>query len=172
MTEERVVLVDGNDAVLGSEEKLRAHQTGALHRAFSVFVVNDEGRLLLQRRARGKYHSAGLWTNTCCGHPRPGENVGAAATRRLQEEMGFSCQLAPRGSFIYQAALDNGLVEHELDHLFVGRFNGDPAPDPLEAEAWAWTSWSRVEEECAERPERFTVWLPIALRALGGLPRL
>ena len=172
MTEERVTLVDADDAVVGSEEKLRVHQTGALHRAFSVFVVDDEGRLLLQRRAKGKYHSAGLWTNTCCGHPRPGEDIRAAAERRLHEEMGISCRLSPRGSFIYQAALGNGLVEHELDHLFVGRFAGDPEPDPQEAEEWEWVPWPRVVEECAERPERFTVWLPIALRALGGLPRL
>ena len=172
MTEERVILVDPSDAVVGTEEKMRAHKTGALHRAFSVFVVDDSGRLLLQRRAAGKYHSAGLWSNTCCGHPRPGEDVNAAAARRLHEEMGILCELSPRGAFIYRAELGNGLFEHELDHLFVGRFAGDPKPDVREAEDWAWTPWSRVEAECAERPERFTVWLPIALRALAGRPRL
>ena len=172
MSEERVILVDANDVVVGSEEKQRAHETGALHRAFSVFIVDDDGRLLLQRRAQGKYHSAGLWTNTCCGHPRPGEDIEAAAARRLHEEMGIRCELRPRGTFIYEAELGNGLVEHELDHLFVGRFVGTPHPDVKEADDWAWTPWPRVEAECAERPDQFTVWLPIALRALGGPPQL
>lgn len=172
MVEERVILVDANDAVLGSEEKLRVHETGELHRAFSVFVVDGEGRLLLQRRAASKYHSAGLWSNTCCGHPRPGEDVRAAAERRLHEEMGIRCELSPRGSFIYQATLGSGLVEHELDHLFVGRFAGDPSPNMDEAQEWAWAPWTRVEAECAAGPERFTVWLPIALRALAGPPQV
>lgn len=169
--EERVILVDADDVVVGSEEKLRAHETGVLHRAFSVFVVDDRGRVLLQRRAPGKYHSAGLWSNTCCGHPRPGEDVAAAAARRLREEMGISCDLSARGRFQYRADLGNGLVEHELDHLFVGRFTGDPTPDLSEASEWAWVPWTEVEADTARRPERFSAWLPHALGAMGGPPR-
>lgn len=165
--EERVVLVDGDDRQVGTEEKLRAHQTGALHRAFSVFVRDDQGRVLLQQRAEGKYHSGGLWTNTCCGHPRPGEDVRKAAERRLREEMGISVALTPRGTFTYRADLENGLVEHELDHLFEGRFNGAPTPDLTEAASWKWETWSQLEADCAARPTRYTKWLPLALRAFG-----
>ena len=161
------MLVDRDDREIGTEEKLRAHETGALHRAFSVFVFDDQQRVLLQRRAAGKYHSAGLWSNTCCGHPRPGEDVGAAAARRLTEEMGIRVSLTPRGAFIYQASLTNGLTEHELDHVFVGRFNGDPSPDHGEADDWAWTPVAALEADCATRPERYTAWLPLALRSLA-----
>jgi isopentenyl-diphosphate delta-isomerase len=164
---EFVVLVDRDDREIGTEEKLRAHELGALHRAFSVFVMDDQGRVLLQRRASGKYHSAGLWTNTCCGHPRPGEDIRTAATRRLREEMGITCDLEERGVFIYEAELDHGLREHELDHVFVGRFNRDPLPDPLEADDWAWRRWPEIDAEYMERPERFTVWFAPARRTLS-----
>jgi isopentenyl-diphosphate delta-isomerase len=166
-SEERVVLVDRDDREVGTEEKLRAHQTGVLHRAFSVFVMDDQDRVLLQQRAAGKYHSGGLWTNTCCGHPRPGESVRRAAERRLQEEMGIDVDLAPSGRFLYRANLENGLVEHELDHVFVGRFDGAPSPDPGEAADWRWESRPQLEAAVAAHPERFTAWLPLALRALG-----
>lgn len=169
--EERVVLVDRNDREVGTEEKLRAHELGTLHRAFSVFVTDDHQRVLLQRRASSKYHSGGLWTNTCCGHPRPGEDVRVAAERRLKEEMGITVSLAPRGTFVYRANLVNGLVEHELDHLFVGHFNGSPRPDVDEADEWAWETWSRLEADCAAHPERYTAWLPFAMRALGSPSR-
>ena len=155
---EFVVLVDRGDREIGVEEKLRAHERGVLHRAFSVFILDDHGRVLLQRRAARKYHSAGLWTNSCCGHPRPGEAVGAGAARRLREEMGITCDLEPRGTFIYQASLDHGLTEHELDHVFIGRFNGKPDPDPGEADDWAWKSWAEGDDEFARRPDAFTVW--------------
>jgi isopentenyl-diphosphate Delta-isomerase len=127
--------------------------------------------VLLQRRAASKYHSAGLWTNSCCGHPRPGEAVRDAAERRLKEEMGIGVPLTPQGTFIYRADLSNGLVEHELDHLFVGRFNGDPNPDRDEADEWRWESWSELQANCAAAPERYTAWLPFALRALGDPTR-
>jgi isopentenyl-diphosphate delta-isomerase len=166
--EERVVLVDADDREIGTEEKLRAHQSGVLHRAFSVFVMDDEERVLLQKRAAGKYHSGGLWTNTCCGHPRPAEDIRRAAERRLQEEMGIAVDLEPGGTFLYRANLDNGLVEHELDHLFLGRFNGSPTPDPNEAAEWMWEARSRLEADCQAQPERYTAWLPLALRALSG----
>jgi len=164
--EEQVVLVDERDAEVGVAPKQRVHETGELHRAVSVFLFDSLGRLLLQRRASGKYHSAGLWSNTCCSHPRPGEAPGAAASRRLREEMGIECDLEPRGTFTYRAALDNGLVEHEVDHLFVGRFDGEPLPDRSEVGEWRWIAIAALEKECAANPERFTPWLPLALAAL------
>lgn len=166
--EERVILVDANDREIGTEEKLRAHERGTLHRAFSVFVFDDRGRVLLQRRAAGKYHSAGLWSNTCCGHPRPGESVPSAAARRLNEEMGISCELTPRFSFVYSASLDHGLTEHELDHVLTGRFSGTPSPDPREVDSWGWMSLPALVADCAASPERYSAWLPIALREAGG----
>ena len=169
--EERVILVDALDREIGSEEKLRAHRAGVLHRAFSVFVFDDEDRVLLQRRAASKYHSGGLWSNTCCGHPRPGEATAAAARRRLREEMGIDCVLEERFAFTYRAELPAGLVEHELDHVFTARFHGDVAPDPAEVEAWKWTPMRELEAECATHPDRFTAWLPIALGEMAGRPR-
>jgi len=163
---ERVVLVDEDDAVVGAEEKAAAHQAGLLHRAFSIFVFDRAGRLLLQRRAPGKYHSAGQWSNTCCGHPRPGERLESAAHRRLREEMGFDSPLRPLTTYRYRAGLDNGLTENELDHLLVGEFEGSPAPDPQEASEWRWIAPGALRREMADDPLRFTVWLR------GCLPRV
>ncbi|HET9425175.1 MAG TPA: isopentenyl-diphosphate Delta-isomerase [Gemmatimonadaceae bacterium] len=163
---ERVILVDEEDRELGSEEKLRAHEAGALHRAVSVFLFDDQGRLLLQQRAEGKYHSAGLWSNTCCGHPRPGESAADAAARRLREEMGIACDLTPRFVFRYRAGLDGGLTEHELDHVFTGRFTGTPSPDPREVEAWGWMSLPALAADCETSPHRYSAWLPIAVREI------
>ncbi len=165
-TEERVVLVDEHDTDVGTGEKLAVHQSGALHRAFSVFVRDQSGRLLLQRRATTKYHSPGLWSNTCCGHPRPGEETADAANRRLREEMGFTCPLRHVGSFTYRAVLGNGLVEHELDHVFAGTFNGEPTPHPSEASAYRWITLGDLEQEMAGAPEKFTAWLKPALTCL------
>ncbi|HLB36849.1 MAG TPA: isopentenyl-diphosphate Delta-isomerase [Gemmatimonadales bacterium] len=159
---ERVILVDERDAPVGELEKLEAHRRGALHRAFSVFVHDREGRVLLQRRAQSKYHSGGLWSNTCCGHPRPGENTGAAATRRLREEMGFECRLEAAGGFLYRARLGD-LTEHEFDHVFAGRFDGDPRPDPAEVAEWGWTHVDQLTRDLVTHPERYTVWLAKAL---------
>jgi len=153
-----VVLVDDADTALGVLGKMAAHQTGALHRAFSVSVSDSEGRLLLQKRAAGKYHSGGLWTNTCCGHPRPGEEVGAASRRRLMEEMGFDCAVTPLFCTSYRADVSNGLVEHEFVHVFGGRFDGVPTPDPSEVEDWRWESAPAIAADVARRPERYTVW--------------
>ncbi|MFQ6046363.1 MAG: isopentenyl-diphosphate Delta-isomerase [Gemmatimonadales bacterium] len=164
--EELVVLVDERDRERGSSPKLAAHVVGELHRAFSVFVFDPQGRLLLQRRALGKYHSAGLWSNTCCGHPRPGEPVAKAAHRRLREEMGIDCLLRPAFDFIYRAELENGLIEHEYDHVFVGRFAGVPAPNPDEVAEWRWASVSAVTAELESEPARYTAWLRIALDGL------
>jgi isopentenyl-diphosphate Delta-isomerase len=167
-----VVLVDGCDVPIGELEKLAAHREGLLHRAFSVFVVNAAGEILLQRRAGGKYHSGGLWSNTCCGHPRPGEDTRAAARRRLGEEMGFVCDLRPVHRFTYRALLEDGLIEHEVDHVFVGRHERDPTPDPEEVEGWRWMRPEILARELRSRPEAFTAWLPPALRGfLAGARR-
>jgi isopentenyl-diphosphate delta-isomerase len=159
MNEEQVVLVNERDEAIGTMGKLRAHQEGALHRAFSVFLFDDRGRLLLQRRAPGKYHSAGLWTNTCCSHPRPDESLEDAARRRLMEEMGISAEVEHRFSFLYKASFDNGLHEHELDHVFFGSFSGRPDPATDEADAWDYLHPDALEADLATHPERYTVWL-------------
>lgn len=155
---EKVTLVDQQDNAVGSCEKMEAHIKGVLHRAFSVFVFNKEGKLLLQKRAASKYHSGNLWTNTCCGHPRPGEDTRGAAMRRLKEEMGFSCGLEEVFHFTYKAELENSIVEHEYDHVFFGTFDGKPQPDPLEASAWKFADCDELKKELAEHPGRFTVW--------------
>lgn len=158
-TRESVVLVDAEDNASGSMEKMEAHRQGALHRAFSVFIFNDRGELILQRRAPGKYHSAGLWTNTCCGHPRPGEDLAEAAHRRLMEEMGIACALEHRFAFAYRADVGNGLQENELDHVFVGRYNGLPILHPGEADSWRAVTLDALEIEMTLAPNRFTPWL-------------
>ncbi|MDQ3101337.1 MAG: isopentenyl-diphosphate Delta-isomerase, partial [Bacteroidota bacterium] len=138
--EEQVVLVNEQDEEIGTMPKLEAHQKGVLHRAFSIFIFNDDGELLLQRRAKDKYHSAGLWSNTCCSHPRSGEALEIAAVRRLREEMGMEVPLQHRTSFIYHAEFENGLKEHELDHIFFGRSMKDPNPDPAEVADWKYVN--------------------------------
>jgi len=164
---EQVILVDEQDRELGASDKLRAHVEGALHRAFSVFVFDHEGRLLLQRRAREKYHSGGLWSNTCCGHPRPGEETAAAAHRRLREEMSFDCELREAFDFVYRAELDNDLVEHEYDHVFVGEFEGYPTPDPSEVEEWKWVSVDELRRGLREEPSRYSYWLKTLVESKG-----
>ncbi len=162
---ERVILVDERDRPAGEAEKLEVHRQGKLHRAFSVFVLDACDRVLLQRRAAGKYHSGRLWSNTCCGHPRPGEDTRAAAQRRLVEEMGFQCALEPVAAFVYRAPLGD-LVEHEYDHVFRGRFDGEPRPDPREVEAWQWMPLVALEADLAAHPGDYSVWLPEALKRL------
>ena len=166
LPEERVVLVDSSDREMGSMEKLRAHEEGALHRAVSVFVFDRLGRLLLQQRSAAKYHAARLWSNSCCGHPRPGESPFAAAERRLKEEMGLECPLRPVTTFLYRATVGT-LVEHEFDHVFVGLCDHDPRPDPTEVMAWRTARMSELERDLSDRPDRYTPWLPLALAALG-----
>jgi isopentenyl-diphosphate delta-isomerase len=164
--EERVVLVDEHDREHGSATKLQAHVQGALHRAFSILVLNRRGEILLQRRAAAKYHSGGLWSNTCCGHPRPGEETSAAARRRLREEMGFECDLRRLFGFHYRVELAGGLSEHEYDHVFVGRHDGDPLPESKEVEAWRWARVDAVRREIAAAAERYTYWFPLILDRL------
>lgn len=154
---EYVVLVNEQDEEIGVREKLQAHLDGALHRAFSVFVFNSRGDLLLQRRHPAKYHSGGLWSNTCCSHPRPGEFVGAAADRRLFEEMGFRCDLTHGFSFIYRSRLED-LYEHEYDHVFIGRYDGQPVPNAAEVSEWRWVDAATVRHEVAACPEQYTYW--------------
>jgi len=170
MDKEQVILVDAEDRELGAMEKLAAHERGGtLHRAFSVFVTDSRGRWLLQRRALGKYHFPGLWTNTCCSHPRPGEDTAAAAHRRLQEEMGFDCPLEERFAFEYRATSEaEGLTEHELDHVFTGRYDGECIPNPDEVAEVRRIDPAVLEAEVRDRPEAFTPWFKIALERVRG----
>ena len=169
---ERVVLVDEQNRVLGTAEKLSAHLTGTLHRAFSIFVFNSAGLLLLQRRAHRKYHSGGLWSNTCCGHPRPGEETIAAARRRLREEMNFDCELRAAFEFLYRAELENELIEHEYDHVLVGEFDDVFVPDASEVADWKWVALDELRSDLRARPEEYTYWLRAALATQGweGMP--
>ena len=164
MPSEIVTLVDPGDHPLGTMEKLQAHGEGRLHRAFSVFVFDRAGRVLLQRRSAAKYHSAGLWSNTCCGHPGPDEPVELAASRRLFEEMGFRTVLQPLFRFVYRAELAPGMVEHEVDHVLVGTFEGRPSPEPAEVAAWRWMEFDALRDAVAREPQNFTAWLRILLK--------
>jgi isopentenyl-diphosphate Delta-isomerase len=162
----RVVLVDTAGNVTGEADKLEAHRDGGrLHLAFSVFVFDTEGRVLLQRRAPGKYHFAGRWTNTCCSHPMPGEGVVEAGVRRLDEEMGITTSLTDVGSFIYRAEdAASGLTEYELDHVLIGEYDDDPVPNPDEADAWRWVTLADLHSDLTTNPNRYTPWLAPALR--------
>ena len=158
---DQVVLVNERDEPVGTMEKMEAHREGALHRAFSIFLFDREGRTLLQERSEGKYHSAGLWSNACCSHPRPGEELASATARRLREELGIKCDLVEKFAFTYRASFDNDLHEHEFDHVFFGAFEGDPQPDPEEVKALRWISPEELDAEILAGPERFTPWLLI-----------
>jgi isopentenyl-diphosphate delta-isomerase len=160
---EEVILVDENDNEIGLMEKMEAHEKALLHRAFSVFVFNKKGELLLQQRALHKYHSGGLWTNTCCSHPRKGEQVIQSAHRRLMEEMGFDCELELKHKFIYKAPFTNGLTEHELDYIFTGEYEVAPNPNPDEVASFRWIEMAQLQKEIEEHPENFTVWFRIIL---------
>jgi isopentenyl-diphosphate delta-isomerase len=153
-----VILVDAEDRAIGRMEKQEAHVKGVLHRAFSVFIFNENNELLLQQRASHKYHSGGLWTNTCCSHPAPGEDTAAAAERRLSEEMGFTTPLTPLFTFTYHAHLDHNLQEHEFDHVFIGRYNGPVQPDPEEVADYAWISRDDLIAAVEKYPSEYTVW--------------
>jgi isopentenyl-diphosphate Delta-isomerase len=171
--QEHVVLVDENDKQVGLAPKLRAHVEGLRHRAISVLVVNSNGELLLQRRHAGKYHSGGLWTNTCCSHPRPGEASDLAAHRRLFEEMGFDCELRPLFVTAYCAPVAGGLIENELVHVYGGIHDGEVAADPTEVDDLMWRSPELIARDIAQMPERYTVWFAKYVReflpAIAGL---
>ena len=161
MTEEKVILVNLQDEPIGLMPKMEAHEKGLLHRAFSVFIFNDKNELMLQQRAFSKYHSPGLWTNTCCSHQREGESNIAAGKRRLQEEMGFTTELEDTISFIYKAPFDNGLTEHEFDHILVGNYDKAPNLNPEEAEAWKWMGLEDVKNDMELNPSAYTEWFKI-----------
>ena len=157
-----VLLVDENDNALGTMEKMEAHRKGLLHRAFSIFIFNAAGDMLIQQRALNKYHSGGLWTNACCSHPFPEEDIASAANRRLQEELGFSTPLQRAFSFVYKAEFDNGLTEHEFDHVFVGVYNGVVYPEKSEVQDYCFMSPEQIEASLASHPARFTPWFHLA----------
>lgn len=161
MIEEKVILVNEKDEKIGLMAKQEAHEKGLLHRAFSVFVFNEKNELMLQQRALHKYHSPGLWTNTCCSHQRDGESTLAAGKRRLQEEMGFSVDLKETTSFIYKAPFDNGLTEHELDHILLGNYNDEPNINPDEVSSWKWMPIEEVRSDIQNQPETYTAWFKI-----------
>jgi len=163
---EEVILVNEQDHPVGTMEKMEAHRIGVLHRAFSVFIFNRQGEMMLQQRAFSKYHSPGLWTNACCSHPRDGETVIQAGIRRLHEEMGFTTPLEKIFDFIYKADVGKGLTEHELDHVLVGRFDDTPQLNPEEVADWKWISLEALQMKMIESPEEFTVWFRIALPEL------
>ena len=164
MTKEQVILVDEKDNPIGLMEKIKAHEEAVLHRAFSVFVINTKGELLLQKRALHKYHSPGLWTNTCCRHQRPGETNVEAGRRRLREEMGMDCELEAAFWFIYKAAFDNGLTEHELDHVLVGYSEESPVINADEVADYKWMPLESIKEDMQARPEEYTEWFKIIFR--------
>ena len=161
---EQVVLVDAEDRPIGVAPKLAAHRDGSLHRAISVQLRDKNGRLLLQKRHIDKYHSGGLWTNTCCSHPRPGESADIAARRRLMEEMGIGCTLVPLFVTRYRAALDNGMTEHELVHCFGGLYSGEVRPDPSEVDGYSWIEPEELRTDVQRTPDRYSAWFRIYVK--------
>ena len=159
--EEQVILVNEKDEPIGLMGKMEAHEKGLLHRAFSVFIFNSQQEVLLQQRAACKYHSPNLWTNTCCSHPRAGETNQQAGERRLQEEMGLQVPLQEVFSFIYKAPFDNGLTEHEYDHVLIGYSDAQPQINPEEVASWKWLSLEAIKEDILQAPERYTAWFKI-----------
>lgn len=161
--EEHIILVDELDTEIGSCGKLETHEKGRLHRAFSIFIFNADGQLLLQKRALSKYHSGGLWSNTCCGHPRLGESIPDAAGRRLHEEMGIVCKLKEVFSFLYEVRLSHSLFEHEFDHVLMGMHNDNPSPDPDEASDWKWIDMAALKNDILAHPDNYTYWLRLSI---------
>lgn len=160
---EQVILVDDDGRTIGVADKLDAHRVCRRHRAFSVFVVSGDGRLLLQRRHPAKYHTGGLWTNACDGHPRPGEGTVVAARRRLREELGVDCELRELYAFTYEAELGDGMIECELDHVLLGTYDGEVVPDPTEVVEWAWAPAASLRRRVAQSPEAYAIWFRLAL---------
>lgn len=167
---DEVILVDTNDNAIGTMEKLEAHLQGRLHRAFSVLLFNSKGELLLQRRANEKYHSAGLWTNTCCSHPQPGEDTAIAARRRLKEEMGIEANPAFAYKFIYKAELEHKLIEHEYDHVFIGNFNGEPHVNHNEVCEWKYVDLESLKKDIRQNPDQYTYWFKLILEKPLPIP--
>ncbi|MBK9290566.1 MAG: isopentenyl-diphosphate Delta-isomerase [Bacteroidetes bacterium] len=164
--DEFVVLVDEQDRPLGLMEKMEAHRKALLHRAFSIFLFNNDGQMLLQQRAMTKYHSPGLWTNTCCSHPRHEETLEQATSRRLKEEMGMSCDMRKAFDFIYKADVGQGLTEHEFDHVFIGITDDQPEINTDEVASWKYVGMKELYKDVEQHPEKYTVWFKIALKQL------
>lgn len=160
---QEVILVDVNDKETGIMEKLEAHRKGILHRAFSVFIFNSRGKMLIHQRAAGKYHGGGLWTNACCSHPLPGETLEDAVCRRLSQEMGMSCEVRKIFDFVYRAEVENGLTEYEFDHVYVGVTDAEPVPNKDEVQAWEWRHPEEILSDLSSEPERYTIWFAEAL---------
>lgn len=163
---EKVILVDENDVPVGEMEKIEAHEKALLHRAFSILIFNSKNELLIQQRAHSKYHSPGLWTNTCCSHQRPGESTMDAAKRRLDEEMGMSAKLEPSFSFIYKAPFDNGLTEHEFDHVLIGYSDDLPVINPDEAANYSYKGLEEIKSDIKTSPEQYTEWFKILIERI------
>ncbi len=159
-----VILVDKNDIEIGVCEKLEAHQKGLLHRAFSILLFNNKNELLIQQRAKHKYHSPGLWTNTCCSHPLPNEDTHKAALRRLKEEMGITAEIELSYKFTYKTVFNNGLTEHEIDHIFIGQFSGQPQINKDEVKAYSYVSISDIKKGIRENPENYTSWFKLIIK--------
>jgi isopentenyl-diphosphate delta-isomerase len=157
-----VILVDEEDVQTGTMEKMEVHLKALLHRAFSIFIFNEKGEMLLHKRADKKYHSGGLWTNACCSHPQPGEETAAAAESRLQDEMGFQTPLKKAFDFIYKAPFDNGLTEHEFDHVFMGRYDGEILPNPDEVSDYCFKTVEEIKNSIQSHPQKYTEWFKIA----------
>lgn len=166
MFDEQVIIVDQKDNEVGVSEKLEAHRKGLLHRAFSILIFNSHNQILLQKRAASKYHSGGLLANACCSHPRPGEFLDDAIHRRLIEEMGFDCSLKPVFTFLYKTKLANDLFEHELDHVFIGTYDGPVAPNPEEVDDYRWVSWEQLANEMEKTPENYAFWFHEIVKAM------
>jgi len=166
MIEQQVVLVDKNNRKIGIKEKIKAHKEGKLHRAFSIFIFNSKGELLIQQRAKTKYHSGGLWSNTVCSHPKPNETYQQAVHRRLKEEMGFDCKLKKLFCFIYNTGFVNGLIENEYDYIFIGKFDGKLKPNIKEIMNYKWISIKELKKDIKKNPNKYTIWLKIALKRI------
>jgi isopentenyl-diphosphate Delta-isomerase len=173
MKETEVILVNEEDQPVGTMEKMMVHHQGLLHRAFSVFIFDRQGNMLLQKRAAGKYHGAGLWTNACCSHPYPGESTEAAAERRLYEELGFNSPLKKAFEFVYKANVENDLIEHEYDHVYIGTYEGEINPDEAEVSEYRFVDLLQIERELEEQPANFTTWFKIAFpRVVNSFKKL
>ena len=168
---EEVILVTEMDEPTGTMDKMEAHRKARLHRAFSVFVFNSKGEMLIQQRAQNKYHSGGLWTNTCCSHPRPGEDTVSAAQRRLKEELGFSVPLQEAFEFIYKTGFENGLTEHEYDHVFIGTYDGEVTPDREEVSDYCFKPLEEIRQGMETHPHQYTEWFKIAFPRLEAFLR-
>jgi isopentenyl-diphosphate delta-isomerase len=162
MTKQEVILVNENDEQVGTMDKMEAHRKALLHRAFSIFILNSKGEMLLQRRAQDKYHSGGLWTNACCSHPLPGESTIEAAERRLKEELGFTIPLSKALEFIYKVAFENGLTEYEYDHVFIAQYDGEIHPDPDEVLDYCYKNIGEIRNSLSSHSHKYTEWFKIA----------